>query len=466
MQTVGFEKYIEEQFAVPPSTIPDVPPNAKGRAPLAPMQQQFFLNAVHGNDQLRQRVAFALGQIWVVSGVKLRDAAQMVPYLRLLHRDAFANYRRIMYDVTLSPGMGHYLDMVNNDKPNPAKGTGANENYARELMQLFTIGLEQLNSDGTPKLDVNGKTIPTYDQETIEEFARAFTGWTYAPKPGTAQRPHNPPNWDAFMVAVERNHDTDPKVLLNGVTLPAGQTAEKDLNDALDIIFGHENVGPFVCRQLIQHLVESAPSPQYVQRVAQVFADNGKGVRGDMRSVVKAILLDPEARSGDDFVSETAAGHLQEPVLFMNGLLRALQANVTVPNALPSAGAGMGQNVYLPDTVFNYFPPGYMIQGTDLNAPEFGILSPSTAMTRADFVNALLYRKVGGVTVDLKPWAALAGDPDQLLNTVGDALYEGRMPVKVREAILPAVQAASTNLAKAQAALYLAATCNQYQVQQ
>ena len=466
VQAVGFEKFIEEQLAATPSKIPDVPANAKGQEPLGPMQQQFFVNAVDGNDQLRQRVAFALGEIWVVSGVKLHDASEMVPYLRLLHQDAFANYRQIINDVTLSPGMGHYLDMVNNDKPNSAKGTSANENYARELLQLFTIGLVELNSDGTAKLDVNGNSISTYDQETIEELARVFTGWTYAPKPGAAVKVHNPANWDAPMVAVEKNHDTLPKVLFNTANLPAGQTAETDLNQALDTIFSHDNVGPFVCRQLIQHLVESAPSPQYVERVAGVFADNGRGTRGDMAAVVKAILLDPEARSGDTFMSDTTLGHLQEPVLFINGLLRALQAKAAVPNALPQAGATMGQNVYLPDTVFNYFPPGYTIPGTNMNAPEFGILSPATEITRANFVNALLYRKIAGVTVDLSPWASLAGDPDRLLDAISNALYEGKMPANVRNAILPAVQAATTNLAKAQTAWYLAATCDQYQVQQ
>ena len=431
------------------------------------MQQMFLFNAVNGPDQLRQRVAWALGQIWVVSGLKLNDASQMLPYWRLLQQDAFASYRQIMSDITLSPAMGHYLDMVNNDKPNPAKGTGANENYARELMQLFTIGLDQLNPDGTYKLDSAGQRIPTYSQETIEGFARAFTGWTYAPMPGATPRAHNPANFTAPMVAYDANHDTGEKVLLNGTKIAAGGSAQADLDAALDNIFQHPNVGPFVSRQLIQHLVTSSPSPEYVRRVAAVFANNGFGQRGDMAAVVKAILTDPETRQGDGGSGTAVAQHLREPVLFITAVLRALQSTVTTTNGLPGQASNMGQNPFYPPTVFNYFPPDYEIGGTNLNAPEFGIYSPATAMRRLDFLNSLIFnRNVSGVTTDLTSWVQLAANPQKLLDAVNMTCYGGAMPVAVRTSILSAVTSAATATAKAQTALYLAAAANVFSVQQ
>lgn len=462
VQQLGFTKWIDEQFDVPPSAISEVPPAANGRAPLGPMQQEFYYNAVNGADQLRQRVAFALSQIWVVSGVKLTTADQMVPYLRLLQLDAFTNYRQIMNDVTLSPAMGRYLDMVNNLKPDPRTGRAADENYARELLQLFTIGLVELNPDGTTKKDAAGNPIATYDQEQIEGFARAFTGWTFAPKPGAASRNTNPAYWNAPMVPVEANHDRDAKPLLNGVTLPAGQGIQRDLNDALDNVFAHPNVAPFVSRQLIQRLVASDPSPAYVERVSRIFSSTG----GDMKAVIKAILLDMEARAGDSGDTKPAnEGKLREPVLYITGVLRALGARVNPTNGLPAQGSNLGQNVYLSPSVFNYFTPDYEIAGTGLNAPEFQILTGSTAMLRADFMNTLLYRSLNGVTLDWTPWLSAAASNSDLLNKVSNALMRGAMSDEMWTSISRAVQAQSTARSKAQTAIYLTASSWQYQVQ-
>ena len=494
VQDIGFAAYIEEQFAATPSTISVPPPDANGNTSLRGVQDQFFFNAVSGEDQLRQRVMFALNQIWVVSGLKITDPAAMVNYLQVLQRDAFTNYYDVMYDVTLSPAMGHYLDMVNNDKPNPRTGRGANENYAREFMQLFTIGLSKLHLDGTPMADASGNPIPTYTQDTIEGFARAFTGWTYAPAAGAEPKAHNPANWTKPMVPWNANHDTDPKELLNGVILPPRQTAEEDLRGALNNVFNHPNVGPFVCRQLIQHLVTSNPSPAYVARVVRVFdgtglalrpepgtsrlAAMGRGVaedipavRGDMEAVIGAILLDREARQGDDAVLPPGAGHLREPVLFINSLLRALNATVSPGNGLAPAGSILGQNIYFPPTVFNYFAPDYEIPGTTVNAPEFQILSPATAMLRADFVNSLAYGKIAGVSVDFTPFIQLSanangsGDTARMLNVFDAALMWGRMPADMRGILAKAVGAAPSTRAKVQAAIYLIATSWQYQVE-
>lgn len=467
VQSIGFSAYIDEQFAKTPSTISDAVADAKGNYSMRPVQQQFFENAAQGDDQLRQRAMFALGQIWVVSAVKLKAQA-IPPYLRILQKDAFGNFATLMADVTLSPAMGHYLDMVNNDKPNLKSGKGANENYAREVMQLFTLGLYALNGDGSVKKDSAGNPISTYDQDQIEGFARAFTGWTYAPLPGAVSHFGNPENWTAPMVAIEAHHDTDSKLVLSGKTLPAQQTAEADLQQALDNIFHHSNVGPFICRQLIQHLVTSNPSPAYVARMAVVFS-GGANVRGDLKSVIKSILLDSEAREGDSGTIALGEGHLREPALFLTGLVRALTGQVAAVNSLTDYSNNMGQNIYFPPTVFNYFLPGYDIGGTTINAPEFQILSSSTAMRRVDFVNSLIYGKIGGLTIDLKTFGGLTGatapTAEALLTLVNDALMRGAMSKQIHDTILTAMNAATTPLAKLEAALYLAAASSEYQIE-
>ena len=328
VQQIGFAPFLNNQFSAPASTYPDP---AASVTDMTPTQQVFFTNALTGEDQLRQRVAFALSEIWVTSGNTIPPQS-MAPYMRLLSQDAFTNYRTIMQDVTLSPAMGAYLNMVNNDKPNASANTHANENYARELMQLFTLGLYELNADGSLQLDSSNNPIPTYDQNTVQAMARAFTGWTYPTQSGSTPQRHNPTYWLGPMVAFDSNHDTAAKTLLNGTTLPAGQTAAQDLNGALDNLFNHPNIGPFVSKQLIQHLVTSNPSAAYVSRVAGVFASGnfstfGSGQRGDMKAVIAAILLDPEARRGDDPNTAVATdGHLREPILYIANLLRAFGA--------------------------------------------------------------------------------------------------------------------------------------------
>ena len=342
VQAVGFEAFFQEQIAAPASGysgLPEQPQSAKVGCPagspatclrdnysMYPLQVRFFLNALSGEDQLRQRVALALHEILVVSGVKIRQPSEMSPYLNMLQADAFANYRQILEDLTLNPAMGHYLDMVNNDAPVAGSAISPNENYAREILQLFSIGVNQLNPDGTLVLDATGNPVPTYVQDTIEDMAHVFTGWTYAPLPGAPLLRHDPANFLAPMVlyrngaGVDTNHDKGEKLLLSYAgsvdsILPANQGGTVDLSEALDNIFHHPNVGPFVGKQLIQHLVTSNPSPAYVARVAGVFDDDGAGVRGDMGAVVHAILMDPEARGS--LKTDSGYGHLREPVLFI-----------------------------------------------------------------------------------------------------------------------------------------------------
>ena len=477
----AFATYLAEQFAAPASPFPD--PATTGYA-INGVQARFFSNAVNGQDQLRQRVAFIWSQIMVASAVEENSPTQLVPYLQILQQDAFVNFRQLMEDVTLSPTMGEYLDMRNNDKANPAANTRANENYARELMQLFTIGLSKLNQDGTLQLDSNKLPIPTYDQTTIQNFAKVYTGWTYPTKPGATLQKHNPAYFGGPMAPFAANHDETSKTLLNGVVIPAGQTPNQDLKDALDTIFNHPNVGPFIGKQLIQHLVTSNPSTDYVSRVAAVFNDDGSAahVRGNLQAVISAVLLDPEAMEnpvtiwGSIFAPTGAVGHLREPLLAIPAMLRGLGATVNDSNNLTGLVANLGQNVFAPPTVFSYFPPGYMIpqeftNGTAVNGPEFQQLSPSAAITRANTVNSTIYGNLGaGTVIDLTPFASLAGTPQNLVSAISNTFFYGEMPVPMQTQLLSAINAlpgttAAVMKARAQAALYLALSSSYYNVE-
>jgi len=459
VQELGFEGFLEAQFALPPSTYPDPVPDSSGKTHWLPTQQHFFVNAVSGQDQVRQRMAWALLQIWVVSGVKLNRPERMLPYVRMMESDAFEHFRTLMEDVTLSPAMGHYLDMVNNNKP--TSGKGANENYSREILQLFTIGLAQLNPDGSTRVGSDGQPVATYDQEVIEELARVFTGWTYAPLPAATSKWTNPPNWDARMVAFEAHHDQLPKTLFNGIVLAGGQSAKTDLDQALDAVYHHPNVAPFICRNLIQHFVTGEPSAQYVSDITTTFLASD----GNLKQVLRAILLHPEARSGDDSPAPTTFdGQLREPALFITGLVRALGATVDENNGLAGWSNTLSQNIFFPPTVFNYYAPSYAIPKTTLNAPEFQIESGSLAMARADFVNRLVYGKITGVTVNLDPFVTLAVLPSALLNRVGALFLHGSMNTQMRDVLTTAMQAQPTAKGAAQTALYLVGSSQQYQV--
>jgi len=471
VQQSGLQPFLTSQYGM--ALTPYADPAAM-EAGLGAVQQRFMVAILTAPDQLRQRVAFALGQIFVIAGDKITDPTAFTNYLRLLNTDAFTNYRQIMKDVTLSPAMGHYLDMVNNGKPAP--GQHANENYARELMQLFTLGTSLLNDDGSMQLDSSNNPIDTYSQDQVEQFARAYTGWTYPTQPGMTQQKYNPPYWTGPMVAVDSNHDTTAKQLLqysnaaSGGLLPSGQSAEQDLDGALDNIFNHPNLPPFVSRQLIQHLVTSNPSPAYIQRISAVFENNGAGVRGDMKAVITAILLDAEARRGDDPTTAVGTdGHLQEPILYIAGLLRAFGA-VTDGSNLAGQASSMSQNPLFPPSVFNFYAPNFIIPGTTTNGPEFQILTTATALNRVNFVSSFVFGSLGsGTTVSFANYGTQASNPSQLLDTLNTLMLHGSMSSDMKSSILTAMQAvpAGTNqgLQEAQTAIYLIGTSSQYQVQ-
>ncbi|HYA35698.1 MAG TPA: DUF1800 family protein [Candidatus Binataceae bacterium] len=470
LQRVGIQQWLSEQMAATPSTFPPPPPKMGG---LYYARSMFLYNAMNGPDQLRQRVAFALGQIFVISGLKI-NLDGMLPWLNMLQQDAFGNFSQLLQDVTLSPSMGHYLDMVNNDKPNPKAGTLPNENYAREVMQLFTIGTVMLNNDGTPQI-VAGETVPTYTQTDIQNLARVFTGWTYPTEPGKTPKKHNPPYFVGQMVADESNHDTDPKVVL-GETTTDGKKALDDLNWALGLLFNHPNVGPFIALRMIQHLVTSNPSGAYVSRIANVFNDNnnfynnGTHTRGDLQAVVLAILLDPEARAADDPNAApnpviTNGGHLREPVLFATGILRALGGYVGEPNPLADVITPMGQDLLRPASVFNYYTPFYRIPDGTLAGPEFQILTPSTAILRVNFVDEILGAHRADLMLNLAPFVALSGNTSTLIQAVDNALTGRRMPSSISASIQTAINASKDADTRARNALYLAASSGFYQVE-
>ena len=473
VQYSGLQGFLTAQYALPITTYP-LP--ASGESGLGAVQQRWFVQNLTAQDQLRQRVAFALSQIFVIGGAKVTDPTGYTNYLQLLENDAFTNYRQIMQDVTLSPAMGDWLDMVNNGKPNTSKGDHANENYAREFMQLFTIGTSQLNPDGTYQLDSGGNQIPTYTQNTVEAFALAYTGWTYPLAPGATQQTYNPAYWTGPMVGVDPNHDTTAKQLLvyPGVSgsgiLPAGQTVAQDLQGALDNVFNHPNVGPFVANELIQHLVTSNPSPAYIQRVASVFDDNGAGVRGDMKALITAILMDPEARRGDDPAAAVGTdGHLQEPILYMTGLLRAFGAASDGSN-LAYYGSGMGQEALYAPSVFNFYSPSYVIPGTTMYGPEFQILTTATSLNRVNWTNNFVFGSIGsGTTVSFSSYATQASNPSALLGSLNILMLHGSMSSDMQSAILTAMEAvpagSKQGLQQAQMAIYLIGTSSQYQVQ-
>jgi uncharacterized protein (DUF1800 family) len=447
---------------------------ARDNYTLFPLQLQFFRNALSAPDQLRQRVAFALAQIMVTSGVENARNYAMRNYQQIFVDRAFGNYYDLLLAVTLSPDMGEYLNMVNNNKSNPVTGTDPNENYGREILQLFSVGTYLLNADGTQQLDAAGIPLPTYDLAQIKGFARVFTGWTYPTVAGAQPHNNNPRNYLGDMLAVDANHEFGTKVLLAGVLAPANMTMAQDLAFAHQNIFNHPNVGPFIGKQLIQKLVTSDPTPGYVSRVTGVFNNNGAGVRGDLRAVVRAILTDPEARGARKI--DPAYGKVAEPVLFMTSVARAVNAQ-TDGVYFRGASAGLGQFVFYAPSVFNFYPFDYVVPGTTVLGPEFGVQTTSTAIARANFANGLLFSNsiapdptvygATGTTINLASYTAVASSSGVLADKLDRDLLGGRMSTAMRNAIMTAVDAASTTdaVARVRTALWLVVSSPQYQVQ-
>ena len=419
--------------------------------------EAIWQNDLFGADQLRARVAFALSEIIVISNIAPdQNPWALASWMDMLYRNAFGNYRTLLEDATLHPAMGYYLNMLGNDRADLVEGNHPNENYARELQQLFSLGLVKLNLDGTPIKDALGKTTPTYDQSVVEGFARVFTGWNFAGNNTASDDafywPHE--DWINPMEVWPARHEPGTKKLLDGVVLPAGQTPQKDLKDALDLIFNHPNAGPFVSRRLIQFLVTSNPTPAYVARVATVFNNNGSNVRGDLKAVVRAILTDAEARDLT-LAALPTYGKLREPVIRFTHLMRATGATATNGRNsvwwLDSPEEGLGQSPLLAPSVFNFFSPFYARAGAiakaGLVAPEFQIHTETQVVGTANFLANVLWNQgfgfeyVGRLNMDLAPWTSIAGNTGTLVDQLNLVFTANSMSAATRATLAKAVNA-------------------------
>jgi uncharacterized protein (DUF1800 family) len=529
VKAMGFRAYLDEQFNLAPanpakgSNYPDLvfplddssqqcpatssDPNYNQTVcfrdlySIYPLQRTFFSRALYGNDQLRQRVAFALHQIFVVSAFsEVNRPSWFTVYLQALDRNAFGSYRTLLNEITLTPAMGEYLDMRLSTRTNP------NENFAREILQLFSIGTEVLNLDGTPQLDSQGVPLATYTQTHVNEFTRVFTGWNFNPTLlGTGIT-----NWrDPLVPRGGQNHDAGAKTLLNGFSIPACTStnstqniacAQSDMTAVMDHLANHPNVGPFISKQLIQHLVTSNPSPAYVERVARVFNNDCNGLypqnctntRGNLKFVVQAILLDPEARG--DLKTAPNYGKLREPAQYLNGFLRAFNVKSfdklqTSDGVLDNRGGSntllLDQPIFQPPTVFSYYQPSYEVPGTKILGPAFGILSTTTTLRRANVVNTFVYSGVQpntsptvaspdrprGTSIDIANLEALAGNPVDVVNVLDALLLHGTMHSQMRTSIINAMNTindanvTTRNQKRARLAVYLVATSSQYDIQ-
>ncbi|MEP7155542.1 MAG: DUF1800 family protein [Betaproteobacteria bacterium] len=521
--------YLDEQFAKPQTLhVPTV--SADPNYPTAPysvMMPSVWQKYFESQDQLRHRVAYALSQIMVVSmqNNTIGDqACGMASYLDLLGANAFGNFRDLLKGITLSPAMGEYLDMKGSAKADPVLNLIPNENYAREVMQLFTIGTVMLNTDGSVQLDGSSKPINTYSEADAQAVARAFTGWNFA-RPAADNT--NPYRWlypdvpypsDAASAAKACTawssamqpwttsyrssdntrtitggaHDSTAKTLLtypgsatHSQNVPAGQAPDQDIDSVVDNLFNHPNVGPFIGAQLIQRLVTSNPSPAYVGRIAAVFNNNGSGVRGDMKAVVRAILLDTEARAPRTS-QPNSFGKLREPVLRFTHLHRAFGAVMT--NGYRSiydlgSSDSLGQSPLHAPSVFNFYAPDYTPSGplaqADLVGPEFGI---TTSATLSGFIDFSKYGILGGfnngavnpgdrLAPDYSQYIAKAPTPEAMVDSLNLLLLSGGMSLQLRKQLVDVATKltdsvpATQNLERFKTVFWLILTSPEYSIQ-
>ena len=457
-----------------------------------PVQNWFYREAFYGDAQLRHRVAWALAQLWVISGTDIQQSSHMVAYHKVLSRNAFGNWRNLMQEMTLNPGMGDYLDMRESTR------FYFNENFAREVLQLFNVGLVMLNPDGTVQTDSQNNPVPTYDQRVVGHFTSLLTGWNLC-EASLAQCPNRSPGSpnfiDPMIITNTNNHDLSAKTLLNypgstttnvpacdGCTGTAVTTyANNSLNQALDNIYNHPNVAPFVSKFLIEHLVTGDPTPAYVGRISAVFNANRTNPT-QLKEVVKAILLDPEARG--DFKTEPRYGKLREPVMLLTNLARqfdvqSFDRTIQSDGVLTSETSAMGQVAFMPPSVFNFYPPDYIVPGTSFNGPEYALYTTGTAVSRINFVNTLVFdgvplnterRVTAGTSLgfaDLQSIVAADPSGNNMMDVLNIRMMHGTMSPQMRATILNAVLAvpASDPLLRVKRAVYLVATSSQYQVQ-
>ena len=496
LRGIGYSQWLEQQLSMPPTLTgpwldalvanPDFSLNSGHRV------DRWWVQAVFGQDQLRQRMAWALSQIMVTADSGGIDTRMIAEYADLLTRNAFGSYRTLLGDVTFSPTMGQWLTYVRN-RASYSTGTPPttilpDENYAREVMQLFSFGLIKRNLDFSPQLS-GGNPIPTYDNTIIGSLARVFTGLSYERTNYTGTSfgnntnrnllapmicfpMNNPPNNQNYLAGGRTFHDFAGKTLFDGITLPAVADSQagcaQDINAALDAIANHASVAPFISRQLIQRFVTSNPSPAYIQRVATRFNNNGQGVRGDLAAVITAVLMDTEARSAPT----GNFGKLREPVLRLTALWRGLDViqgepepplngsggtNTNVGNISMSLGfdSSLGQRPYNSPTVFNFYEPDFRnpgaIQNANLYSPEFQILNESTITRMNDtiqsrivdwYVGSSSCNTVTRPCVPIAPYLAIMQQPGnattygQLVDALNLRMMAGAMSSNMRSVLV------------------------------
>ena len=483
LQLVGYEGWLNQQFTTPPSGsswdwLVSQGYNAETyRYSNSSSDYVIWYRLITSPDQLRQRIALALSEYFVVSvsGISTQwSQFAMAAYWDMLCENAFGNFRQLLEAVTLNPAMGLYLNTKGNQKEDVATGRAPDENYAREVMQLFTIGLLELNNDGTVKTNGSGQPIETYNQDTITNLARVFTGWDL--NTGIAG-PTATTQFVMPMQLIASRHSALAATFL-GTTIPAGTDGVTALKIALDTLFNHPNVGPFFGRQMIQRLVTSNPSPAYVARVATAFNNNGRGVRGDMQAVIRAILLDPEARS-DDALALPTGGKLREPMLRFIQWARTFNATSAAGTwkiyDLSDPASRLAQSPLRSPSVFNYFRPGYTppntaIASAGLVAPEFQITNEPTVAGYLNFMQSVIANGIADVKPDYTTELSLAGDPTALVKQINLLLAANQVSATTEAGIIAAVASISAStpagqLNRVRAAILLVMACPEYLVQ-
>ncbi len=452
---LGIDGWLGQQFAMSETFIPL--PDSNGIA-----QSQYLSRLVHAPDQLRQRMVNALAKIIVLSAAKNPYPNEVIPYWQILSRNAFGSYRQLLYDITVSPQMGKYLDLANSKKPSGV--AAANENYPRELMQLFANGLVMLNTDGSVKLS-GGQPIPAYNQTVVSQTALALTGWTYPTPPGGAM---GVSNWESFtapaMEPREQFHDKTAKTLIGGCAIPAGLGVVQETNMVVDCVFNHPNTAPFIVTRLIRDMVTSNPSGAYVQRVVNVWNNNGNGVKGDLKAVLTAILTDAEARQDQ---ATPQQGRLKNATYHIVSFIRAMNGSLTPTNLRAWNFTQMGEAPLGPPSVFGHYSLLYRIPNMPaLAGPEFQIYTPTESMLRGNMIYDMLTSpNASDMKIDLTPFQAVAGDPSALIEQVNAALLYGRMPQSMKDSLAVALAAGYDNNQRMVTALYLTALSGYYTVQ-
>jgi uncharacterized protein (DUF1800 family) len=488
LRTIGYSEWFRQEFNKPATAVRPYM-EAVNDARLADGQSgvshnnrldRWFHTAATGSDQLRQRAAFALSQILVISDQNSTlsgESIQVSEYWDILARNAFGNYRELLDEVTWNPSMGKYLSHFRNRKASVDGLRQPDENYAREVMQLFTIGLIERNLDFSPILS-GGQPIPTYNQSVVTNYAKVFTGFNY----NNATSISNGTNTYLRMKCIETEHDTTEKTVVGNSTISAGQDCPTDVDDGLDLLFAHPNAAPFIARQLIQRFTSSSPSSAYIQRVAQKFVNNGYGERGDLSAVIRQVLMDPEARNAPT----TNSGKPREPLLKLTAMWRAWDAQMpaadvygNIPMGMTNPSGTFGQRPLGADTVFNFYEPDYQqpgaIASAGLYSPEFETLDESTLTSMSNSYYTYSWNSYVGMSnppsnrplLNLAPLVALAGDPNAMVAEVNKRMMYGSMSTAMQDVLrnmLIFMDGASAT-DKARTVVYVTALSPEYAVQ-